>query len=55
MLGYLTHSLNCQISSNAVWLNEQSLEDAKRIMGDVGNISKLFIEFQQHLNNQRVA
>lgn len=33
----------------------QSLEDAKRILGDVGNISKLFIEFQQHLYNHRVA
>jgi type I restriction enzyme R subunit len=33
----------------------QSLEDAKGILGDVANISKLFIEFQQHLYNQRVA
>ncbi|PWA09503.1 EcoAI/FtnUII family type I restriction enzme subunit R [Flavobacterium laiguense] len=32
-----------------------SLEDAKNILGDVGNISKLFIEFQQHLYNQKVA
>jgi predicted nuclease with TOPRIM domain len=27
----------------------QSLEDAKDILGDVANISRLFIEFQQHL------
>ncbi|MEO7174355.1 MAG: DEAD/DEAH box helicase family protein, partial [Saprospiraceae bacterium] len=27
----------------------QSLEDAKEILGDVGNISRLFIEFQRHL------
>ena len=27
----------------------QSLEDAKDILGEVANISKLFIEFQQHL------
>jgi type I restriction enzyme R subunit len=33
----------------------QSLEDAKEILGDVGNISKLFIEFQEHLYNQNAA
>ncbi len=33
----------------------QSLEDAKEILGDVANISKLFIEFQQYLYNKRVA
>ena len=33
----------------------QSLEDAKQILGDVANISKLFIEFQQHLYQQKVA
>ena len=33
----------------------QSLEDAKDILGDVANISKLFIEFQQHLYKQEVA
>jgi type I restriction enzyme, R subunit len=33
----------------------QSLEDAKEILGDVANISKLFIEFQAHLYKQRVA
>ena len=33
----------------------QSLEDAKEILGDVANISRLFIEFQQHLYNQKVA
>jgi len=27
----------------------QSLEDAKEILGDTANISKLFIEFQEHL------
>lgn len=27
----------------------QSLEDAKEVLGDVGKISRLFIEFQQHL------
>ncbi len=33
----------------------QSLEDAKEILGDVSNISKLFIEFQEHLYKQKVA
>jgi type I restriction enzyme, R subunit len=33
----------------------QSLEDAKEILGDVANISKLFIEFQQHLYKQYAA
>lgn len=33
----------------------QSLEDAKDILGDVSNISRLFIEFQEHLYRQRVA
>jgi len=33
----------------------ESLEDAKAVLGDVSNISKLFIEFQQHLYHQRVA
>lgn len=33
----------------------QSLEDAKEILGDVSNISKLFIEFQQHLYKERAA
>ncbi len=33
----------------------QSLEDAKEILGDVGNISRLFIEFQEHLYKQKVA
>ncbi|MGB5034108.1 MAG: type I restriction-modification enzyme R subunit C-terminal domain-containing protein, partial [Saprospiraceae bacterium] len=33
----------------------QSLEDAKDILGDVANITKLFIEFQQHLYNQKAA
>ena len=33
----------------------QSLEDAKDILGDVANISKLFIEFQQHLYKENVA
>ena len=33
----------------------QSLEDAKEILGDVANISRLFIEFQQYLYNQKVA
>ncbi|HMS67883.1 MAG TPA: DEAD/DEAH box helicase family protein [Saprospiraceae bacterium] len=33
----------------------QSLEDAKEILGDVANISKLFIEFQEHLYNQKAA
>ena len=32
-----------------------SLEDAKVILGDVNNISKLFVEFQEHLYNQKVA
>ena len=33
----------------------QSLEDAKDILGDVANISKLFIEFQQYLYEKKVA
>ncbi|WP_149241912.1 EcoAI/FtnUII family type I restriction enzme subunit R [Dyadobacter sp. 32] len=33
----------------------QSLEDAKEILGDVANISSLFIEFQRHLYGQKVA
>ncbi len=36
-------------------LSVMILEDAKDISGDVANISKLFIEFQQHLYNQKVA
>ncbi|PKP52545.1 MAG: restriction endonuclease subunit R [Bacteroidetes bacterium HGW-Bacteroidetes-1] len=33
----------------------QSLEDAKEILGDAANISRLFIEFQEHLYKQKVA
>jgi type I restriction enzyme, R subunit len=33
----------------------QSLEDAKEMLGDVANISKLFIEFQQYLYKEKVA
>ncbi len=33
----------------------QSLEDAKEILGDVANISRLFIEFQEHLYKQKIA
>ena len=33
----------------------QSLEDAKEILGDVASISRLFVEFQEHLYNQKVA
>ena len=33
----------------------QSLEDAKEILGDVANISSLFIEFQQYLYLQKTA
>jgi type I restriction enzyme R subunit len=33
----------------------QSLEDAKEILGDVANISRLFVEFQEHLYKQHVA
>ena len=33
----------------------QSLEDAKEILGDVANISSLFIEFQKHLYEEKVA
>ncbi|SOD14326.1 EcoAI/FtnUII family type I restriction enzme subunit R [Pedobacter xixiisoli] len=33
----------------------QSLQDAKEILGDVANISKLFIEFQAHLYKEGVA
>ena len=31
----------------------QSLEDAKGVLGDVSGISRLFVEFQQHLYQQR--
>ncbi len=33
----------------------QSLEDAKEILGDVANISRLFIAFQEHLYKQKAA
>ena len=33
----------------------QSLEDAKRVLGNVGDISSLFVEFQQYLYRQHVA
>lgn len=33
----------------------QSLEDAKEILGDVANISRLFIEFQEHLYEQKAS
>lgn len=33
----------------------QSLEDAKEVLGNVGDISKLFIEFQKYLYDERVA
>jgi len=33
----------------------QSLEDAKEILGDVANISRLFVEFQEHLYKQKAA
>ncbi|RLC19712.1 MAG: restriction endonuclease subunit R [Deltaproteobacteria bacterium] len=33
----------------------QSLEDAKEILGDVADISSLFIDFQQHLYLQKAA
>ena len=33
----------------------QSLEDAREILGDAANISRLFIEFQEHLYKQTVA
>lgn len=33
----------------------QLLEDAKDILGDLANISRLFIEFQQHLYPQKAA
>ena len=32
-----------------------SLEDAKDILGDVANISRMFIEFQQHLYNKQTV
>ena len=33
----------------------QSLEDAKEALGEVAGISSLFIEFQKHLYEEKVA
>jgi type I restriction enzyme R subunit len=33
----------------------QSLEDAKEVLGNVGDISKLFIEFQKYLYDKKIA
>jgi type I restriction enzyme R subunit len=33
----------------------QSLEDAKGVLGEVANISSLFIEFQKYLYLEKVA
>ena len=33
----------------------QSLEDAKEVLGTVSNISKLFVEFQKHLYEEKVG
>ena len=33
----------------------QSLEDAKEILGDTANISRLFIEFQKYLYKEGIA
>ncbi len=33
----------------------QSLEDARARLGDVSAISRLFIEFQQHLYKEKAA
>ena len=33
----------------------QSLEDAKKILGEVSKIRQLFIEFQKHLYEQKAA
>jgi type I restriction enzyme R subunit len=33
----------------------ESLEDALGVLGEVSNISKLFVEFQEHLYKQRIA
>jgi type I restriction enzyme R subunit len=33
----------------------QSLEDAKAVLGEVGSISKMFIEFQQHLYEKQIV
>jgi type I restriction enzyme R subunit len=33
----------------------QSLEDAKDVLGDVADISSLFIEFQKYLYQKRLA
>jgi type I restriction enzyme R subunit len=33
----------------------QSLEDAKEVLGDVQNIASLFIDFQRHLYQQKIA
>jgi len=33
----------------------QSLEDAKKMLGDAANIRRLFIEFQEHLYRQKAA
>jgi len=33
----------------------KSLEDAKNVLGDTANISRLFVEFQKHLYRQKAA
>ena len=47
--------LNQEKLSTLITNKCQSLEDGKTVLGDVGPINKLFIEFQKHLDEEKVV